>query len=180
MVTIRPHKPADAAAIGVILADGWKQAYSAFMPAERLKTHADRSYRIAEIGEFLANDFDPEQEAVFVAETGGALRGFIHLVLEDKAELGAEGSINLLYVDQAAQGQGIGRALLGAAAQWFAARTTGPIAVSAFAENPFGSFYAHVGARETLRRSHDVAGTAIESVIYLWPDAAALARGANA
>lgn len=178
MGNIRPHRPGDAAAIGAILADGWRQAYADFMPAERMRTHGDRAHRAAEMAAFLADAFDPDTEALFVAEGEDGLAGFIHLVLEDKADLGAQGAINLLYVDAAAQGRGVGRRLLLAGAEWFAARITGPIAVSAFARNRFAGFYAHVGGVEALRRQHDIAGEGLESVIYLWPDAAALARGA--
>lgn len=178
MGNIRPHRLSDAAAIGAILADGWRQAYAGFMPAERLRTHGDRTHRAAEMAEFLADEFDPSNEAIFVAEVDGGLVGFIHLVLEDKADLGAQGSINLLYVDEAVQGQGVGRDLIVAGAAWFAERVTGPIAVSAFAENPFGGFYAHIGGAEVLRRQHEIAGSTLESVIYLWPNATALAEGA--
>lgn len=178
MLTIRPHTLSDATAIGTILADGWRQAYSAFMPEGRLKTHADRAYRHREIAEFLGTDFDPGREALLVAESEGRIVGFAHLEIEAE-EAGRQGIINLLYVSPDAQQGGVGRQLVAASAEWFGGQGVGPILVSAFAQNPFSGFYRHIGGVETRRRTHDVLGTPLESITFSWPDAAALVRGAT-
>jgi GNAT superfamily N-acetyltransferase len=174
MLTIRPHKPADAAAIGIILADGWKQAYSSFMPAERLKTHADRAYRIAEIEAFLDGEYDPVREALLVAETDRVV-GFAYLLPADSGQ----GVVSLLYVDPEAQRGGVGRALVRAAADWFAVQALAPVRISAFAENPFAGFYLRIGGTEVERQNHEVMGKVVVSVIYAWSDAAALRKGAE-
>lgn len=42
-MTIRPHHLADATAIADVLADGWKAAYSNFMPPDILNPRIDRT-----------------------------------------------------------------------------------------------------------------------------------------
>jgi GNAT superfamily N-acetyltransferase len=171
---IRPHRRDDADRIAEILAAGWKQAYSRFMPASFLAPRIDPVYRKAEIAEWLDDDFEPENEAVFVAEDTGAITGFIHMVLGDKGEVGAVGHVSLLYVDPPQQGRGIGRALMAQGARWLIERTRGPLALSAFADNPYRHAYGAMGGMEAKRLRPLIDGAEVETVIYLWPDPALL------
>ncbi len=172
---IRPHIPFDSDQIAEILARGWAEAYSGFLPADVLRPRIDVVARQAEMRAFLAAEFDPGAEAMFVADAGSELAGFAHAILGDKAGLGAVGQVGLLYVRSGYQGKGVGRRLLGAAAGWIADRASGPLAIGAFAENPFHRFYAHLGGEIAARAPVEVSGHQTESVVYLWPDAAALA-----
>ena len=176
---IRPHVPGDSDQIAEILARGWAEANSGFLPTEVLAPRIDVAARQAEMRAFLADEFDPGAEAMFVADAGSELAGFAHAILGDKGGLGAVGQIGLLYVRSAYQGQGVGRRLLGAAAGWISERASGPLAIGAFAENPFHRFYAHLGGEIAARVPVEVAGHKTGSVIYLWPDAAALAAAAT-
>ena len=174
---IRPHTLADANGIADILAEGWKIAYAGFMPEPLFLPRIDKARRRADIIRWLADEFKPDVEHVLVAENEG-IDGFIHLVLEDKAGLGAAAHINLLYVRPDRFRRGIGRALVIAAADWLAARTTGSIVLGAYADNPYRDFYARIGGVEALRKTVDFEGHALESVYYRWDDATALQRGA--
>lgn len=176
---IRPHTLDDSDQIAEILALGWAEAYSGFLPAEVLAPRIDVPARQAEMRAFLADEFDPSLETMLVADTGTALAGFAHAILEDKRDLGAVGNISLLYVRSAFQGQGVGRRLLGAAAGWIAERATGPLAIAAFAENPFVGFYAHMGGEIRSRDAVEVSGVRTQSVVFVWPDAAELATRAT-
>ena len=174
---IRPHARADADRLAEILAAGWKQAYSHFMPAGFLTPRIDPAYRRAEIAEWLDDEFEPGSEALFVAEDAGIIAGFIHMVLGDKGDVGASGHVSLLYVDPAQQRRGIGRALLAEGVRWFIATAPGPLALSAFADNPWRQAYNALGGLEAKRLRPMLDGIEVETVIYLWPDPAVLVSG---
>lgn len=174
---IRPHRPADADAIAGILAAGWKQAYSHFMPPGFLAPRIDPAWRRAEIAQWLDEEFEPDSEALFVAEDGGTIAGFIHMALGDKGETGAAGHVNLLYVDPTRQRRGIGRALLAEGVRWLIGKAPGPLALSAFADNPHRFAYAALGGREAKRLRPVIDGVEVETVIYLWPDPGVLTGG---
>lgn len=174
-MTIRPHQRADADRIAEILAAGWRQAYGAFMPAAFFAPRADAAWRRPEIAGWLDDDFDPAAEAIFVAERDGEVAGFIHMEAGDKGGLGATGLVNLLYVDPAVQGRGIGRALMAAGAAWHLAQHPGPLALSAFRDNPYRAFYSRIGGIEAGQASHTIEGVEIRSVLYLWADPGVLA-----
>jgi GNAT superfamily N-acetyltransferase len=172
---IRSHCRADAGRIGEILADGWRDTYAAFMPADYLARQSDRAGRRAEIVDWLHGEFDPANEAIFVAEQDEAM-GFIHMELGDKGELGATGIVNLLYVDLGRRGHGAGRALMAAGARWLLDAQPGPLVLSAFELNPSRGFYRALGGIEAKRLTHSIAGRDIVSVLYFWPDPAVLMR----
>jgi GNAT superfamily N-acetyltransferase len=151
MHALRPHRLDDAPAIARILADGWRDAYGGFLTPAAMGKRADHAHRTAVITEFLRDEFDPTIEGLLVAEAA-AVDGFVHMVLEDKADLGAAGNINLIYVDPSVRGHGIGRLLMDGAADWFAGRVAGPIVLSAFERNPFRGFYDRLGGVVVLRR----------------------------
>lgn len=171
---IRPHARADADAIADILAAGWKQAYSQFMPRGFLAPRIDPAYRRAEIAEWLDDEFEAGTEALFVAEDENGIAGFIHMAMGDKGDVGAAGHVSLLYVDPDSQRRGIGRALLAEGVRWLAGKSPGPLALSAYADNPHRFAYAALGGIEAKRVRHGIDGTDVESVIYLWPDPSVL------
>jgi GNAT superfamily N-acetyltransferase len=174
---IRSHTRADADRIADILAAGWKQAYSHFMPPSFLTRRIDPAYRRAEIAEWLDDDFEPDSEALFVADDAGTIAGFIHMVLGDKGDVGASGHVNLLYVDSTQQRRGIGRALLAEGIRWLIATAPGPLALSAFADNPWRLAYNRLGGLEAKRLRPTIDGAEVETVIYLWPDPSVLVSG---
>ena len=174
---IRPHRRDDADRIAEILAAGWKQAYSHFMPQGFLMPRIDPAFRKAEIAQWLDEEFEPDVEALFVAEERGTTHGFVHMVLGDKGDVGAAGHVSLLYVDPTRQGQGIGRALMAEGARWLISKAPGPLALSAFAQNSYRSAYNAMGGTEAKRLRPVIDGAEVETVIYLWPDPSVLFSG---
>ena len=167
---IRPHRRADADRMAEILAAGWKQAYSHFMPQSFLAPRIDPAFRQSEIAQWLDGEFEPDEETVFVAEAKGAIAGFIHMVLGDKGDVGATGHVSLLYVDPPSQGRGFGRALMAEGARWLADKAPGPLALSAFEQNPYRAAYAAMGGSEAKRLYPVIDGVTVETVIYFWPE----------
>lgn len=174
---IRPHRRDDANRIAEILAAGWKQSYSHFMPAALLAPRIDPEWRRAEIAGWLDEDFDPLLEAIFVAEVDGAAVGFIHMELGDKGNLGATGIANLLYVDEHAQRRGAGRRLMAEGARWLLDTKPGPLVLSAFDGNPSRFAYDAMGGVAARQVTSDVYGEPVRSVLYLWPDPTVLLSG---
>lgn len=169
----------DSDRIAEILADGWARAYGGFLPAHILAPRADRAARREELRAFMADEFDPETEAMLVAEYGEKVVGFVHAMLGNKADLGTGGQISLLYVEADMEGHGIGRALLAEAADWLRGKTAGSIAIAAFKDNPYHPFYAHMGGELVKTVDVRVGDFPCQSLIYLWPSAAALRRSAS-
>ena len=173
---IRTHRRTDADRIAEILAAGWAQAYSRFMPADILQPRVDPERRKIEIAEWLEDEFDPAVEALFVAENEGGVGGFIHMELGDKGGLGATGIVNLLYVDAALQGRGVGRALMAAGARWLMRAAPGSLVLSAYADNHFRHAYTAMGGHEAKQVVSSFNGHDLSSVLYLWPDPTSLFR----
>jgi GNAT superfamily N-acetyltransferase len=174
---IRAHRLDDADVIADILADGWQTAYGAFMPEDILAPRTDRATRRVEIRQFLGEEFDPRIEHLLVYEDVG-IDGFVHIVLEDKANLGAAAHINLLYVIPTKYGRGIGRQLMRAAAEWLAERVDGPIVLSAYELNAYRHFYARMGGDVVMTTRVQFEGHSLGVVYYQWPNAKSMVAGA--
>ena len=106
-ILIRPWRLSDSAVIGRILAQGWKQAYSGFMPEEELGSRIDPEHRKAEIENWLSTEFNPQQELLLVAEHDAQVVGFIGARIEERDGLGAASKIPLLYVAPELQRSGM-------------------------------------------------------------------------
>lgn len=176
-ILIRPWLLSDSAAIGQILAQGWKQAYSGFMPDEELGPRIDPEKRRIEIEDWLSTDFDPNRELLLVAECDARVVGFVGARTGDRDGLGAAGKIPLLYIASDMQRRGIGRQLLREAAQWLNSTAPGPVVVSAFEQNPFRRFYDAIGGQVAKRIDVKVGAHSWPVVLYLWPSAEALQNG---
>ncbi|MBM6582359.1 GNAT family N-acetyltransferase [Microvirga sp. BT689] len=167
----------NSAAIGRILAEGWRQAYSGFMPKDELGPRVDPDHRAREVGTWLSSDFNTDTELLLVADQAGEVIGFLAACLGDRNDVGAAGQVTLLYVSPERQGQGIGRQLLLEAVEWFKLRAPGPISIGAFEQNPFRSFYDAIGGvpAKTVRSRVDAFEWPV--VVYLWPSPEALGEG---
>jgi GNAT superfamily N-acetyltransferase len=75
-----------------------------------------------------------------------------------------------LHVAPGWQNRGIGRSLLGAAADWLIARHEKTLAVRVLEPNPNRAFYVRLGAQQLGSQPYDWAGFATHEVIYGWPD----------
>lgn len=179
-LVIRSGTEADSAAIGRILADGWRQAYSSFMSRAELGPRVDPDYRAREVGAWLSTDFDPRQECLLIAEQDGKVMGFLAVRLGDRNDVGSVAQVTLLYVSPDKQGQGIGRRLLLEATEWLKTHAPGPISIGAFEQNPLRSFYEAIGGVVVKQVMVRVDAREWPVVIYLWPSPEALQEGIRA
>jgi len=179
-LSIRPGTVADSAAIGRIVAQGWRQAYSSFMSEDELGPRVDPEHRRKEMETWLSTEFSPDQELLLIAEQDGETVGFLAARVGDFGDAGASARITLLYVSPERQGEGIGRQLLLQAAQWLELRTSGPVTIGSFEQNPFRSFYDFIGGQVTERIMIRVDQAEWPVIIYLWSSPQALEHGIRA
>lgn len=168
---------ADAPAIAALHAASWSLTYAEVLnpdylredvPAERLAVWQRRFASPA-----------PNQ-AVFVAEQAGSLVGFACVFVAEHAEWGSY--LDNLHVAASHHGQGLGRALLAAAAAACERRQSGLglyLSVNQ-ANRRAQAFYAALGARnaaEAVWQAPD--GSAVPTFRFAWPLATPLALLAN-
>ena len=110
---------------------------------------------------YLQGEHHPQQarapRAAFLAERAGALVGFVagHLT----ARFGCDGEVQWLIVAPAARGGGVGAALLGVLAAWFAGEGARRVCVNVAPENAAARrLYARHGAVE------------LSAYWMVWPD----------
>ncbi len=174
---IRSGTVSDSAAIGRILAHGWRQAYAGFMPDDELGPRVDPAYRAKELETWLSTEFDTNGELLLVAEHAGRAAGFLAARLGDRNDVGSVGQITLLYVSPESQGWGIGKRLLLEAIGWLEAQAQGPISIGAFEQNPYRPFYDAIGGVVVKQVMVRVDAFEWPVVVYLWPSPQALREG---
>jgi GNAT superfamily N-acetyltransferase len=145
---------ADARAIGELQLRAWWRAYQDIVHGQHLMEH-DADERAARWTELLASD----AVDVLVAEVAGELRGFVAVgpSREDDAGTG-DGELYAIFVDPAAQGAGLGNALLAEAERALRAGGWSRAALRVFTENGHArTFYERHGwaAVEGSERRHD-------------------------
>lgn len=109
---------------------------------------------IGEIAEAVAADRVAPDETILIASVAGQPVGFIHLRPQTSGlTLEPQGYINALATTAAAEGQGIGRALLAAGEGWARRRGFRVLALETFGGNRHArDFYARGGyEEETLK-----------------------------
>lgn len=145
IVTVRPAQPADLPACAAIINDVIDE--TPWLP--RLKSRAE-----------IAALFGPEllaSRTLFVAEQGGAVRGYMSMT--------PEGRIPALYLVPGLRGLGIGARLLAEAK----ARHPGGLSLTVFEPNHDARrFYAREGFAEDPAGRDDAAEEGIPILFYRW------------
>lgn len=171
---IIPAGPGDAAALAEVHVRAWRETYAGLLPAQylaRMNTavHATRWRRQlsrARAGDVVLAAEGPEG---LVAYCAGAL-------LTNSAIREAE--IFTLYVLRSAQGLGLGKRLLGAAARVLEAETARSLRLWVLSGNVRArEFYAHLGGVQVAERPVSGWGGGLSEVAFRWRDIRALNRG---
>ncbi|OAA65040.1 Acyl-CoA N-acyltransferase [Cordyceps fumosorosea ARSEF 2679] len=170
-VVIRRATHADAADVARIHVQSWQETYHGLMPQPFLDA-LDITQRAARWKTHLQ---DPSAFPVFVALVDGEPCGIAGAGAPPQQAAPYDAEIHLLYVLGAAQGKGLGRALMRAAAASLAAGgLKRPMLWVAAANDGSRGFYAHMGGKEFARKTEAVAGSALEQVGYGWEDMSAI------
>lgn len=150
--TIRPATPDDAEALAGLHLRVWRAAYADLAPpAAFAALDLDRR-----LGQWRAALARPLPHRTWLAEApanapGGPL-GLVSAGPPSDPAFGGRGEIRHLYVEPQAQGQGLGRALLRAAAAHLLAEGFPGVALAVVAANqPARAFYARLGGVEGIR-----------------------------
>jgi GNAT superfamily N-acetyltransferase len=164
---IREANLADAAAIAHVHVASWKTTYSGVVPdayidslnqVERTQTW-EEWFRTAPMSVFVAED----AAGIFGFANGGAIRGQVGEPGEYDAELYA------IYLLQASQRRGAGRALTQALASSLARKGFRSMVVWVLEQNPAVQFYQCLGAVPVARQNIQIGGLDLAEIALGWP-----------
>ncbi|HEV8229561.1 MAG TPA: GNAT family N-acetyltransferase [Candidatus Limnocylindria bacterium] len=169
---VRHATPDDAGAIERVRTDTWRHAYRRLLPDAVLdRLGYDPSRRRTQMETMSADRF------VLVAEQDTAVVGFCLGGPSRTPDPEYPGEVYAIYVLPAAQGRGIGRALLHAAARELIARGLGGMLIWVLSSNaPSRAFYERMGGVFVRDEERELEGIKIIESGYGWTDIAPLAR----
>lgn len=97
---------------------------------------ASESAELSRAFDRIAAGIFPDDEALMIAELGGERAGFLHAVTRlDFFDQAPAGHVSTIVVAPAAEGRGVGRALLDAAEAWARGRGYSTLGLSVFESN---------------------------------------------
>lgn len=167
-VVIRAAVPNDAARIAEVNVRSWRTTYKGIVPKSILDGMNIERYRETWLGRIA----DLGQRVLLVAELDGRIEGYALSGPSRDRDHGLHelaGEVYAIYVDPPAQGRGLGRALLEAAASEL--RTAGfePLVLWVLTANAHGrGFYQACGWRpDGETRPIDFNGTAVDELRYV-------------
>jgi ribosomal protein S18 acetylase RimI-like enzyme len=167
MTLIRPARPSDGAAIAAVHVAAWRSAYAGLLPdwtltdlsARRQEGYYGRIIRgggIVHVAEPPSDD--PADPSVI---------GFVTASLAPGAAI-ADGEIETLYVLDDWREQGVGRALIQAAARDLAGAGCHSLFVWVLSQNPSRWFYERLGAVRAVEGSVGVGGQSQPQTAFIW------------
>jgi len=171
---IRDTRPADAAGIARVHVDTWRTAYRGIVSEGHLqslscetsaKRHQERLTRQAETG----------LVSMVAVWEGGEIVGFVNAGAERKGISGFDAEVYAVYVLEAYQGKGVGRALLAGAARELARAGFSSVILWALEANAARGFYEALGGAFVKADTIEIGGEKLPVVSYGWPDLGSLA-----
>jgi ribosomal protein S18 acetylase RimI-like enzyme len=172
MAVVRQATILDAASIGRIEVETWRDTYAGMLP-EKLLLGLSTRHRSRAWTQFLARF-----PADMLVATGarGAVIGFGNCGNQRGALEGFAGEVFTLYVAPEAQGQGVGRLLLLGLFKRLLRCELTSAAVWVLRDNPSRFFYERVAGRLVAERQIDIGGAEVDAVAYGWRDLAAVLK----
>jgi ribosomal protein S18 acetylase RimI-like enzyme len=146
-VKVRPAVVADAEDLARVRIASWRAAYRGIVP-DAVLDGFDPVAEVVTWRQRLTAVTDVSTEVAFVVEPPAQSRlvGFVSTGLARHAGEVGLGEVWAIYVDPAAQGQGVGRALMDAAVRDLTARGFGEVVLWVFEANaPARAFYERLG-----------------------------------
>ena len=150
--SIRPYQSTDLETIKVITLVGFAGVSLDHALEEKLGGEfAGHDWRWRK-ARHIDDDVAAHAEGIFVAEAAGEVLGYISTALDCEA---GKGRIPNLAVAASARGQGIGRALIGHALDYFRRENLAYAVIETMESNPIGqTLYPASGFQEVARQVH--------------------------
>jgi ribosomal protein S18 acetylase RimI-like enzyme len=171
---VRRATPDDDRIVARIHVAGWRETYPGIVPASvlaRLDANGRRGYWRS----VITDRRSPAD--VFLARFDGADVGFGVCGREQVGLEGYQGEFHALYLLRAAQGRGIGTALMAAMASSLIERGMTAVTVWVLRDNwRARRFYEKLGGRMIAERPLDFDGTCVMEVAYGWADVTPISR----
>ncbi len=169
---VRAASSDDAAAIGHVHVETWRDTYAGLLPDAYL-VEMSITRQAAYWARGLTAEPSARADVVLVLEDDdGQVVGFISGgKSRNRKELSGQrfdGEMYTLYVLPDHQGLGMGRDLLRAGFAGLAARSLRSAVIWVLASNPSRFFYEAMGGVAVARRMETFAGTEVEEVAYGW------------
>jgi ribosomal protein S18 acetylase RimI-like enzyme len=172
--SIRPAQPEDAPAIAHVHVESWRTTYKDLMPDEilaNLSAERRETYWRGVISNAEAADF------VYVAETDdGRVVGFASGGPERDNHPVYKGELYAIYLLQAYQGQGIGRAMAAQVARKLVDGGLTNMLVWVLTGNAACHFYEALGGKEVGRKPLNLNDEKFEEIGYGYDDIRPLAQ----
>lgn len=169
---IVPAGPADAEALAHAHVTAWRETYRGLLPDAYLARMSAEAHT-RRFGHMLLHP-GPDDVTLMAFDRWG-VAGYAQGGPSRRRRPG-EAEVSTLYLVRAAQGQGLGRRLLGQTARALAARGASSLVISVLRENLGArAFYERLGGRaEPARQERGPGGGLLYEVAYAWPDIQAL------
>ena len=177
-VGLRPAVLADAAAIGAVHVESWRDTYPGLLPDEMLaELSVERWAAMWE--ELLGDPGTAENMAIFVAENEGRIVGIGGCGPqrdEALAKSGFTGEFGMIYVLRSHQGRGLGRSIMASLARSLVKLGHEKASLWVFRENEGARrFYERLGGVIVGEKAGERSGTVLVDLAYGWSDLSGLA-----
>lgn len=166
--TIRPATPEDAGAIARTHCASWRTTYPGLVPDTVIAQWADEQARIAGWTRNLTEDTHEQRVWLACDDTHPCL-GFISAGVRKNEDVHTDGQIRAIYLLAAAQGRGIGRALMKTAFSYLR-RNCGyqSVCVEVLKDNPAEHFYRRLGGEHVFTTVFEMGGHPLTEHVYVW------------
>lgn len=161
--TIRPATRDDVPAIARVHIESWRTTYAGLLPDDLL---ANLSVERRERGWNNYFDAADSRDCLFVAEVDRQIVGFANGGEERQGNPDYRGELNAIYLLQAYQGQGIGRALVRPIVQHLVDQGYTTMLIWVVAGNPACRFYEALGGKPVDTRTESIGSQAVEEIAY--------------
>jgi ribosomal protein S18 acetylase RimI-like enzyme len=171
---ITPAGPGDAVDLARVHVRSWRETYPGLLP----QTYLNRMSVPAHARRFHHSLMRSQAgEVTLLAEGVDGLVAYASGVMLRGDERGADAEVHTLYVLRAAQGAGLGRALLAASARVFAAQGATSLMLFVLSGNRKArAFYEHLGGEAFTEVPSRGWGQGLTEIAYRWTDIGALTR----
>jgi ribosomal protein S18 acetylase RimI-like enzyme len=162
-IAIRQADRRDADAIADVHGKAWRGAYSGIIPHKALNTMITR--RGTDWWQRVIN----RSGAVFVADVGGVIAGYVTFGRNRARQLSQQGEIYELYLLPQYQGVGLGTRLFDSARKALNAHDLKGLVVWALDDNTVANaFYHGLGGRDVAEGTETFDEKTLKKVAYVW------------